>query len=295
MFAVKSEEAVDDLRLALTEREEGKLNGILNGLGIDTLIGLIMTNEEGIGSIRYQLPNGTYYFKELRTLREFAIDDTAYDFEVDLSSEEVTKVDLMAQREDQSFFNYQIDGYIYGEKRGTTAQGPLLAGCGFQFTNETTGEILKNPDTKDGYWYTDETGFTKGLKVPIGTFNFNTMEWIYYTYSVEEKVAPPNYNIKSGKTTWSFFEIAKEVRLVTYADKMETFPLVIDTIELGLNDYLPAVGWTMVVISLLALWKKKRGPRSPLSFLGAKKAKVVETGNPSYLEQRKHTRGWWNK
>ena len=261
----------------------------------DTLIGLIMTNEEGIGSIRYQLPNGTYYFKELRTLREFEIDDTAYDFEVDLSSEEVTKVDLMAQREDQSFFNYQIDGYIYGEKRATTAQGPHLAGCGFQFMNETTGEIIKNPDSEDGYWYTDETGLTKGIKVPIGTFNFNTMQWIYYTYSVEEKVAPPNYNIKSGKTTWSFFEIAKEVRLVTYADKMETFPLVIDTIELGLNDYLPAVGWTMVVISLLALWKKKRGPRRPLSFLHAKKVKAMETGNPSFLEQRKNSRGWWNK
>ena len=39
MLTVQSEEAVDNLRLTLAQRQQGKLNGVLNGFTIDTLIG----------------------------------------------------------------------------------------------------------------------------------------------------------------------------------------------------------------------------------------------------------------
>ena len=39
MLTVQTEEAVDDLRLTLAQRQQGKLNGVLNGFAVHTLVG----------------------------------------------------------------------------------------------------------------------------------------------------------------------------------------------------------------------------------------------------------------
>ena len=49
MFTVETEETIHNLRLALTERQQGKLNGVLNSLGVDALVSLrcIPIDEDG--------------------------------------------------------------------------------------------------------------------------------------------------------------------------------------------------------------------------------------------------------
>jgi hypothetical protein len=205
---------------------------------------IIKTNSEGIASMTENLPAGAYYYKELKTLDQFVLDETRYEFTVSLANDNVV-IDI---NKTNPLVNHAKYGKLTVHKVDQDGN-PIGAGAVFALTNLETGETWTLT--------TDETSTISIDGLPIGRFNENG-KFIYYNYELEEIQAPDNYRLPENESD-------RIINFTFSADSNEADALsvsfTVKNVILGINDFSMAGGVTMLLMAvamMVAAFRKRK-------------------------------------
>jgi uncharacterized surface anchored protein len=205
----------------------------------DDCVAIIKTNSEGIASITESLPAGSYYYKEIKTLDEYVLDDTEYHFTVSLENDNVV-IDV---NKTSPLLNHAKYGTLTIHK---VDQDGNALGAGVEF-------LLKNVDTGDTWTLvTDENGEITISNLPIGYIKEG--QWVYYTYELQETKGLDNY--KMDDTVYRFCFTADD----TAADAVFK-SYTVKNVILGIKDYSAAGGITMLLMAIamfIAAYRRRR-------------------------------------
>jgi uncharacterized surface anchored protein len=210
----------------------------------DDCLAIIKTNSEGIASMTENLPAGKYYYKELKTLDQFVLDSTKYEFTVSLENDDVT-IDI---NKTNPLVNHAKYGKLTIHKVDQDGN-PIGAGAVFTLTNLGTGETWTLT--------TDETSTINIDGLPIGYINENG-EFVYYQYKLEEIQAPENYRLPENEEDrviyFSFSSDSSEADAVSVS-------FTVRNVILGITDFSMAGGITMLLMAvamMIAALKKRK-------------------------------------
>lgn len=201
-------------------------------------IAIIKTNSEGIATMTENLPSGKYYYKEIRTLDDFVLDETEYRFEVSLENDDVV-IDI---NKTNPLINHAKNGTLTVHKVDQDGN-PLGAGAEFLLTCVETGET----------WtlVTDGNGAAGISGLPIGYIENG--EWVYYTYTLQETKTLDNYRLDDTVYTFSFTAESTDADAVYRS-------FTVRNVILGIEDYSMAGGIAMLLsaIGLIIMALKRR-------------------------------------
>ena len=159
-------------------------------LPADSLLAVMKTGEEGIAELVEALPEGKYYYKELQTVKGFALDQTKKEFDVKIGN---APDSLFEVNKENPFLNQAATGKLVINKTDT-ADKTKLAGVEYELENLTTGDKIKITTDANGQ------GIAEGL--PIGYMKDGV--WTYYEYSLKETKALSGYKLDKTKYGFKF-------------------------------------------------------------------------------------------
>lgn len=139
-------------------------------LAKDSLIGVIKTNKEGKATLKGALVSGHYYYKELKTVEGFILDEEKHEFELTLENEPVTVFDV---NKENPALNMLMKAKVSLIKVDAGDESKKLSGAEFELFTES-GESL-------GVYITDENG------------EINITDLGYGKYYFKENKAPNGY------------------------------------------------------------------------------------------------------
>ncbi len=205
----------------------------------DTLIAVLVTDENGLATMTETLPAGSYYYKELQALDGYVLDETEHEFSVSYDNDNAT----LDVNKENPLMNYIKSGTLTVNKVDQNGN-PLGEGVEFLVTNVDTGET----------WtiVTDANGITTLSELSIGAYVDGT--WVYYTYTLQETKTLDGYKLDDTVYTWKFTADNTNAEAVYQS-------FTVRNVILGIVDYSAAGGAGMLMLALvfvlMAIRKKK--------------------------------------
>ena len=139
----------------------------------DGLIEIVTLDESGNGTVKTDLPMGSYYVKELATDEHYILSDTKYPVTFEYAGQETAKVQL-AVNDGEAIKNDLIYGSVLGKK--VDESGNALGGA-------VIG-LFKNDETE----FTKENALMTAVSAKDGSFSF---EGIPYGKWIVREIEPP--------------------------------------------------------------------------------------------------------
>lgn len=183
------------------------------------LIGVIKTNEDGKATLKGALVSGHYYYKELRTLDGYILDQDKHEFELTLENEPLTVFDV---NKENPALNKLMKAKVTLMKVDATNESKRLSGAEFELYTET-GDLI-------GTYVTDANG------------EINITNLAYGNYYFIEKKAPSGYQKLSDK-----IEFSMKGQDITITCKNHIVP------KLGFEDSTIKYAITFVTVALIGL------------------------------------------
>lgn len=205
-------------------------------LAKDSLIGVIKTNEEGKATLKDALVSGHYYYKELKTVEGFILDEEKHEFELTLENEPVTVFDV---NKENPALNMLMKAKVSLIKVDAGDESKKLSGAEFElFTDD--GQSL-------GVYVTDENG------------EINITDLGYGNYYFKENKAPTGYQRLTDSIKFSM-----EGKDVTITCRNNTIPkLGFEDSNFKLAAGVLIIGITIIGISSFVYYRKKTKKSNP--------------------------------
>lgn len=210
--AVYQNVSMEDIEFGLYNKDTLILNDLL--IEPDTKLETIVTDEKGIGTIEMQLPNGTYYLKELSEVELYIKDENIYEFTID---------DTMNQEGDvleKPIINRVKKGDLKLTKR-----------------DDETLQILRGAEITLDY----EDGVEIDIDLTMGELTLRQMP--YGTYRLKEVKAPQYYQKKEDFIS---YELQSEVGNVVIYNKRIIIPKASNTLK-----YMKMTIFTLFIFGIL--------------------------------------------
>lgn len=185
----------------------------------DHLIGVIKTNAEGKATLKGALVSGHYYYKELKTLEGYVLDEDKHEFELTLENEPITVFDV---NKENPALNKLMKANVTLIKVDATNEAKKLAGAEFELYTEN-GDLI-------GTYVTDSNGEIHVANLAYGTYYF------------KEKKAPVGYQKLADK-----IDFTMKGQDVTITCKNHVIP------KLGFEDSTIKSAITFVTVALVTL------------------------------------------
>lgn len=131
----------------------------------DGLMEIVSVNEDGVATLKTDLPFGSYYLKEMSTDCHYILNDAKYEFAFEYAGQDTALVAIKAN--DADIENKLIYGEVHGMKKGEEGEGLAGAIIGI-FHTEGTEPIATTVSAEDGSF-----SFTK---VPYGEYVVREVE-----------------------------------------------------------------------------------------------------------------------
>ncbi|MCM1494723.1 MAG: SpaA isopeptide-forming pilin-related protein [Bacteroides sp.] len=128
-------------------------------------LGFAITDQEGMAAWKGKLPAGDYYYREVQTLDEYALDKGTYGFTLELGNNAVNILDVNA---DAPMVNELYKGKVLLIKSDSRDSSILLSGVEF--------ELYNDDDESMGHYVTDEQGQILIEGLPYGTYYFKEVK-----------------------------------------------------------------------------------------------------------------------
>lgn len=174
----------------------------------DSLIGVIKTNKEGKATLKAALVSGRYYYKELRTLEGYLLDEDRHEFELVLKNDPVTVFNV---NKENPALNRLMKAKVTLMKVDASDESKKLAGAEFELFSEegegigmyetdSDGEI-SIPDLPYGRYYFRERKAPEGYQKLVGKIEFS-MEGKDVTIYCKNHVVP-KLGFEDGMLKWA--------------------------------------------------------------------------------------------
>ena len=143
----------------------------------DSLVGLGRTDQEGCCRIRETLPAGNYYWKELKTIEGYILEENSYDFELAYPPDQTENEWKIEVNKEQPLMNRLYKARIILNKKGDDDK--RLPGVAF---------ALFRDGKKVGEYVTDTDGRIEIGQLPYGNYYFKETKGILgYLFDAEIK------------------------------------------------------------------------------------------------------------
>ncbi|MCR5743800.1 MAG: Cna B-type domain-containing protein [Lachnospiraceae bacterium] len=213
----------------------------------DRCIAVIKTDSQGVATLTDTLPEGRYYYRELKTSgNEYVLDDEKVEFAV---SYDDAQADICIERE---ALNTVKKGKMQIYK--VSEENAPLEEAEFTLKNTQTGEsvVLK----------TDKNGYACAENLTIGSYNEDG-EFMYVTYTLCETKAPLGYELDDAVYEFTFEEgevsidaLTKTYRIVNVKEdtpKPAAISTNISQTPFGIGDGGVAAGRYVYIAGLIML------------------------------------------
>lgn len=189
----------------------------------DEMIGLVKTNSEGVASLVECLLPGDYYYQEVATLRGYELDETKYEFNVQLGNEEVEKIEVNKENPNVNYLIKHTEVKICKFDKGSQE---VLPGVEFELYNENN-ELM-------GTFVTGEDGYIYIYDLPYGNYYF------------KETKALDHYILDDRKIAFTIDEESQVDLMLKAFNQKYTYAL------LGLED-LPVAARVMIMCGFIGI------------------------------------------